>query len=163
MLSDKMLKALNAQINEEFYSSYLYLAMAEYFREQKLEGFAHWLHLQTQEEWGHGMKFLNYINEQGGRVVLDGIAKPPKEWKSPTEAFQEVMKHEKHITGCINNLANLAMELKDHASYGLLQYFVKEQLEEEASVSRVNDHLELMAKHPAGFFMVDREMAKRAK
>jgi ferritin len=163
MLADKMMKALNEQINEEFYSSYLYLAMAEYFREQKLEGFAKWLHVQAQEEWSHGMKILNYINEHNGRVVLQGIKEPPKDWKGSEAAIHEVMKHEQHITGCVNKLATMAQEMKDHATYGLMTWFVNEQVEEEGNVQKILDYMELMAKHPAGMFMIDREMAKRGE
>jgi ferritin len=156
-----MLKALNEQIHEELYSFYLYLAMAEYCREEKLDGFAKWLGFQAKEELSHAMKFIGYVNDQNGRVELKGLATPPKSWKSPGVAFGEVLKHEQHITACINKLVDLASSLKDHATHGFLGWFVKEQVEEEGSVTRILDHMEMLAKHPAGLFMLDREMDKR--
>ena len=161
MLSEKMVKALNEQIHEELYSFYLYMAMAEYCREEKLDGFAKWLHLQAKEELSHGMKLMHYVAEQGGRVELKGLATPPKSWKTPHVAFQEVLKHEQHITSCIYKLVDLAVSIKDHATHGFLGWFVNEQVEEESNANRILDQMEMLAKHPAGLYMLDREMARR--
>jgi ferritin len=161
MISPKMEKALNDQIHEELYSSYLYLAMAQYCLEEKLGGFASWLTIQSKEEYGHAMKLIGYLHDQNARVQLQALKAPPIKWKSPQAAFAEVMKHEQHITACINKLVDQAIELKDHATRSFLTWFVQEQVEEEGSVMAVLDMVELTAKMPAGLFMVDREMAKR--
>ncbi|MFZ2960623.1 MAG: ferritin [Candidatus Ozemobacteraceae bacterium] len=161
MLSEKMIDAINAQVNEELYSFYLYLSMAEYYQESKLSGFASWMRAQAQEEMSHGMKFVHYLGEQNSRAVYKAIATPPKEWKSPLAAFEDSYKHEKHITGCINKLMDLAVELKDYASIRFLGWFIDEQIEEEGNVLKVLDQLEMVSKVPAGLFMIDRELAKR--
>lgn len=161
MISKKMNDALNNQVYEEMNSFYLYLAMAEYFQEQKLSGSAGWLRSQAREEMGHAMKFVHYLEEQNSRAVFKALPQPPKEFKSPQAAFELVMKHEQHITASINKLMDLALELKDHATASFLRWFVDEQVEEEASVTKVLDMLEMTAKMPGGMFMVDRELAKR--
>ncbi len=161
MLSQRMEEALNKQVNAELYSAYLYLSMAAYFESMNLEGFAHWMKMQTQEELTHAMKFYNFINERGGRVRLATIEAPPSEWASPLAAFEAALKHEQYVTSLINDLVNLALEERDHATNIFLQWFVSEQVEEEASVGAVVERLKLVGDSPQGLFMVDREMAKR--
>jgi ferritin len=161
MLSKKLEKAFNDQVNAEMYSSYLYLSMAAFFQNQNLPGFAGWMKAQAQEELFHSMKFYDYIMERGGQVVLAPIAGPPTEWESPRAVMEATLEHEQKVTGLINNLVNLAMEEKDHASTIFLQWFVSEQVEEEDSVSDVLNKIKLMGDSGNGLFMLDRDMGQR--
>lgn len=162
MLTQRMEQALNDQVNAEMYSAYLYLAMAAYFEEQGLGGFAHWMHIQAQEELGHAMKFYAYVNERGGRNRLQAIAAPPSAWDSPRAVFDAVLAHEQKVTGLITNLVDLAIAEKDHATNIFLQWFVTEQVEEEASVNAVLQKLKLLGEQSGALFMIDRELAARA-
>jgi len=161
MLNEKMEKALNEQINEELYSSYLYLAMAAWFESENLPGCAAWMQAQAREENGHAMKFFKYINERRGRVTLKAIKEPAGQWKSPLAAFEASLKHEQHITGCIDNLVNQAIEMKDHATAALLQWFVNEQVEEEASVDGIVQKLKMAEKAPGALLMMDHALGER--
>ena len=155
MLSKKMRDALNEQINEEYFSSYLYLAMAAYFKSINLDGFAHWMKLQSNEEMIHAMKIYDYIFERQGQVTLLAIGKPQSEWKSPLAAFEAAYKHEQKITGLINKLANMAKAEKDHATDIFLNWFVTEQVEEEAHAAEIVDRLKMIKDSPQGLFMFD--------
>lgn len=161
MLKKKMLKALNDQINAEMFSSYLYLSMESYFQSISLTGFAAWMRAQVQEEMMHAMKFYDFVNERGGKVTLEAIAKPDSTWASPLAAFEAIQKHEEHVTSLINDLVDLAIGEKDHASNNFLQWFVAEQVEEEASVGEVVEKLKLIQDNPSGLFMMDAELGKR--
>ena len=161
MLKKKMLKALNKQINAEMYSSYLYLSMESYFQSVSLAGFAAWMRSQVQEEMYHGMKFYDYVNERGGKVVLEAIAKPEGDWKTPLAAFEHILHHEQMVTALINNLMELAGAEKDHATKIFLQWFVSEQVEEEASVGEVVNKLRLIKNDSSGLFLLDAELGKR--
>ena len=161
MISKKIEKALNKQINAELYSAYLYLSMVAYFESVNLPGFANWMKVQTQEELVHAMKIYDFVNERGGRVVLKAIEAPPTEWDSPLDAFEATYKHEQKVTGLINNLVNLAIEEKDHATNSFLQWFVNEQVEEESSVDKVAQKLKMVEKAPGGLFMIDSELGQR--
>ena len=161
MLSKKMEKALNRQVNAEFFSAYLYLSMEAYFESLNLKGFANWMHCQTQEELFHATKIYSFINERGGRVKLSAIDKPQFEWKSPLDAFEAALNHEKKVTGLINNIVDLALKEKDHASNIFLQWFVSEQVEEEDNVDSVIQSLKLMGNAAGGLFMVDKELTAR--
>jgi len=161
MLSEKMLKALNKQLNAELYSSYLYLSMSAYFQSINLGGFANWMRVQTQEELTHAMKIYDYVDERGDRVVLKQVEEPPSEWSSPLAAFQQAYQHEQKVTRMINKLVNLAVEEGDHATNIFLQWFVSEQVEEEASADEVVQRLKLMGDAGGGMFMIDRELAQR--
>ena len=161
MLKKKMLKALNRQINAEMYSGYLYLSMESYFQSVSLSGFATWMRGQVQEELFHGMKFYDYVNERGGRVTLDTIAQPDADWKSPLAAFEHILKHEQMVTVMINELMDLAIAEQDHATKIFLQWFVSEQVEEEATVGEVVNKLRLTRDDSSGLFFLDAEMAKR--
>ncbi len=156
-----MLKALNNQVNAEMYSSYLYLSMESYFQSVSLSGFASWMRGQVQEELFHGMKFYDFVNERGGRVTLDTIGKPDSEWKSVLAAFEHILKHEQMVTAMINDLMDLAIAEQDHATKIFLQWFVSEQVEEEATVGEVVNKLRLIKNDSAGLFFLDAEMAKR--
>ncbi|MBC7362624.1 MAG: ferritin [Candidatus Aminicenantes bacterium] len=161
MISKKMEEAINNQINEEMYSAYLYLAMAGYFAEQNLMGFENWLFVQYHEELGHAEKFYKYLIERGGKVKLMAIKEPTATWKNPREAFEAVLNHERHITGKINELVDLAEKEKDRASFAMLQWFVNEQVEEEANAQDILAKLEMVGDHKQGLLMLDRELAQR--
>lgn len=161
MLNKRMEKAINSQINAEIYSSYLYLSMSAYFESISLSGFASWMRSQAQEEMVHAMKFYDYVNERGGRVILSPIEAPPSEWESPVAVFDATYRHEQKVTGLINDLVDLAIEEKDHATNNLLQWFVSEQVEEEASASAVLNKAKLTGDAPGGLFMLDRELGAR--
>ena len=161
MLSEKMNKVLNDQINAEMFSSYFYLSMTAWFESQGLSGFASWMRLQTEEEMEHSEKIFHYILERGGKIELAAIDKPKSEWGSPLEVFEDVLEHEEKVTGLINDLVDCALEERDHASNNFLQWFVAEQVEEEASVGAVLDKLKLIKDDSAGLFALDLEMAKR--
>ncbi len=161
MLGEKIQDALNGQLNWEFYSSYLYLAMSACFHSINLEGFASWMRVQALEELYHAMKFYSFIEERGGRVTLVEVGKPPTEWASPLAAFEDAFGHEQGVTSRINNLVDLALSEKDHATNNFLQWFVSEQVEEEASIDEVIQNLKLVEGQGNGLFMIDRELAQR--
>ena len=161
MLSDKMLSALNSQINAEYYSSYLYLSMAAHCRAANLEGFASWLRIQADEEMIHAMKIYDFVLERGGRVALAALDAPPTQWETPTAIFEATLAHEQHVTGRINKLVDLAIAESDHATNAFLQWFVNEQVEEEASADAVLRKLQLMADAPGGLFMLDQQLGQR--
>jgi ferritin len=161
MMTSKMEKALNEQINEELYSTYLYLAMSAWFESQNLPGFASWMKVQAREENTHAMKLFEFIHERRGRVGLKAVKEPGKEWDAPLAAFEAALKHEQHITGRINELVNLAVAEKDHAAAGFLQWFVKEQVEEEASADRIVQMLKMAANAPGALLMLDHQMGER--
>ncbi|WP_035588980.1 ferritin [Hippea jasoniae] len=161
MLKKEMVDALNKQINEELYSAYLYLSMAAWFDSIGLNGFSNWMMVQYKEETDHAMKFFNYLSQQGEPVKLMAIKEPPNSWESPLHAFEETLKHEQHITACINELVDLAEKLKDRATYNMLQWFIDEQVEEEANDREIIDILKLIDGSKNGLFMLDRELAQR--
>ncbi|MCC7558285.1 MAG: ferritin [Methanobacteriaceae archaeon] len=161
MLEEKIQNALNSQLNAELYSAYLYMAMNAYFESIDLGGFANWMRIQAQEEVSHGMKFHDYIIQRGGRVILDEIEKPQTEWESPLEVFEHVYAHEQKVTGLINDLVNLAIEEKDHATNNFLQWFVAEQVEEEESSSGVLQKVKLAVGDSGSLFMLDNELGQR--
>jgi ferritin len=161
MIDEKMQEALNKQVNAEIYSAYLYLSMSAYFQSVNLSGFANWMRVQWQEELAHGQKFYDYVNERGGRVVLQAVEAPPSEWDSPLAVFEHVYEHEQKVTGMINKLVDLAVETKDHATNNFLQWFVSEQVEEEASADEVVQKLKLVGDDPSGLFMIDQDLGQR--
>ncbi|MDI9471387.1 MAG: ferritin [Tissierellia bacterium] len=157
----KMMKALNEQINKEIYSGYLYLSMVNYFEERSLDGFASWFKAQAQEELYHAMRIYNFIHEVGGKVVLEAIEKPDIEWTSPLQVFQEGLKHEKFITASIHELVQMAEEEKEYAVRDMLQWFIVEQVEEEANFSLHVDQLELGGDTGAALMLMNSKMAAR--
>jgi ferritin len=160
-MDKEMQEALNKQLNAEIYSAYLYLSMSAYFHSINLDGFANWMRVQWQEELAHGLKFYDYVNERGGRVTLQPVEAPPSEWDSALALFEDVYRHEQKVTGMINKLVDLAVETRDHATNNFLQWFVSEQVEEEASADEVLQKLNLVGDDASGLFMVDRELAQR--
>jgi ferritin len=161
VLNEKMEEALNEQINREIYSAYLYLSMSAYSTNKGLKGIANWFMVQYQEEMTHAMKIYDYINNQGGQVKLMTIEQPPTEFGSPLEMFEKTLKHEKFVTKCINDLVNLAIKKNDHATKIFLQWFVTEQIEEEANDKDIIAKLKLSGKEGNGLFMIDKELATR--
>jgi len=161
MISKKMEDAFNDQIAAEFYSAHLYLAMAAYLESIDLPGFANWLKVQIEEEEFHAHKMFDYVIERDGRAVLKGFEAPPVEWKSPLDVFETAYAHEQKVTGLINNLVDIALAEKDHASQIFLQWFVNEQVEEEASAKAIIQQLKLLGDSRAGLFQIDRELHQR--
>ncbi len=161
MIEKKMEDAINKQINEEAYSAYLYMSMSAYFSSVNLLGFAHWMLIQAHEEYMHSKIFYNFILDRGGRINLAPIEGPKTEWKSAEEAFADAYKHEQHITSCINTLMDLSISLKDHASTSMLNWFVSEQVEEEANASGILEKIKLAAGNSGGLFMIDKDLAAR--
>ena len=161
MIGKKMQDAINEQIKEELGSAYIYLSMEAYFHSKGLDGMAHWMRAQTQEEMMHAMKFLDHIVGRDGKVELLALDQPKIEWSSPLEAFQDAYKHEQYITGRIDNLVKLAAEENDNAAAIMLQWFVTEQVEEEASTSKVAQMLEMIGDSGHGLIMLDRELGAR--
>ena len=161
MIGKKMEEALNAQLNAEFYSSYLYLSMAAYFESIDLPGFSNWMRVQFQEEQFHSMKFYNYILERGGNVVLGPIETPPSDWDGALAVFEATLEHEQKVTGLINDLVYLSREEKDNAAEIFLQWYVKEQVEEEDNVNTVLGQLRLIKDSPQTLFLFDRELGQR--
>ncbi len=162
MLSKKMQDALNDQINAEYFSSYLYLSMAAHCEAINLQGFAHWMRIQTQEEMTHAMKFFEFVLDRGGRVQLKAIEGPPSSWPSPVAVFEATLEHERLITGRINKLVDLAIAESDHAANAFLQWFVNEQVEEEKVADSILQKLKLVQDAPGGLFMLDSELAQRS-
>jgi len=152
-MNSKIESAFNEQLNAELFSSYLYLSMAAYFGSQNLKGMAQWMRMQAQEENMHGMRFFDFINECGGRITLVKIKEPKTEWSSPLDVFEDTCKHESKVTGLIE---------KDHAANAFLQWFVTEQVEEEATAQEIRDKLKLIGDNPVVLFMIDRELGQRA-
>jgi ferritin len=161
MIHEKMEKAINDQINAELYSAYLYFSMAAYFDSINLKGFSSWMRVQTMEEEAHIKKFYDYMSSRGGRILLSKIAAPPSKWDSPLAAFEHVLEHEQMVTGRINDLVDLSVKLKDHATNSFLKWYVDEQVEEEESVDGVIQSLKLNENNPGGLFMIDKELAQR--
>ena len=161
MLSKKMQEALNRQINAEMYSAYMYLSMSAYFESLNLPGFAGWMKAQAGEEMEHAMKLYGHVHERLGRVTLTAIDAPPTEWSSPLNAFQEVFKHEQKVTGLIHGLVDLAAAENDHAAGVFLQWFVAEQVEEEANADAVVQKLSRIGDQAGPLFVLDREMGQR--
>lgn len=161
MLSEKMTAALNSQVNWELFSSYLYLSMNSWFESIGLPGCATWMRAQVQEELYHAIKIYDYINERGGKATMQAIAQPRTDWDTPLEVFEEVLKHEEKVTSLINDLVNLALEEKDHASHIFLQWFVSEQVEEEATAGDVLGKFRLIGDDKSGLFALDQELGRR--
>jgi ferritin len=162
MLKEKVEKGLNSQLNAELYSSYLYLSMSAFCKTLNLDGFANWLHVQAQEEMVHAMKFYDFIVQRGGNVRLTRIEGPPTEWDSPRAVFENVYEHEQKVTALIDDLVDLALAERDHATNIFLHWFVTEQVEEEENASGVLEQVKQVEGAKGGLFMLDRELGSRA-
>jgi ferritin len=163
MLSSKLQDALNKQINAELFSSYLYLSMAAYFEGEDLKGMAHWMRVQSGEETAHAMRIFDFVNDRDNRVALVAIEGPKTKWKAPLEAFEEAYKHEQKITGMIGDLMNLAAAEKDGAAHDFLEWFCREQVEEEAQTKLIVAQLKLVGDGGVGLYLLDQELGKRGK
>jgi len=161
MIGKKMQDALNEQVMYEFESGYLYLSMATYFHAEGLDGMAQWMKAQAGEEQAHALKIFDHIVERGGRVELKALQEPQRSWDSPLAAFKAAYEHERFITGKINGLVKLASEEGDLPANSMLQWFVNEQVEEEASTSKIVQLLERIGDSGSGLVMLDRELGKR--
>jgi len=163
MLSDRMREAINDQINAELYSAYLYLSMAGHCEAVNLPGFASWMKNQAQEEVTHGMKLFDYLNDRGARVVLKPVAQPPVEFASPTALFQKTLEHEQEVTARIHRLYAMSVEENDYATQNELQWFIKEQVEEEKTATLVLEQLKRVGDQGTALIIVDRYLAERGK
>jgi len=161
MLNAKLEKALNKQINEELYASYLYLSMSAFFESKNLSGFAHWMKLQSQEEYGHAMKIYDYVFLKGGQVELFAIPEPKKEWNSTLNVMEDTLAHEQKVTKLINDLVDLASAEKDHATASFLNWFVDEQVEEEDNATKILETVKMVSESKNATYMLDRELSKR--
>jgi len=161
MLSKKLEDAINKQINAELWSAYLYLSMSTHFAHEGLPGFANWYEIQYKEEQEHAMKLMNYMVAKNSKVLLEPIEKVDTSWKSVLVAFEETLKHEKVVTALINDIVAIAREEKDFATDNMLQWFVKEQVEEEDSVQTIIDALRLIDGKGYGIYMLDKELGQR--
>ncbi len=161
MITKKMAKSLNEQLNHEFYSAYLYLSMSAYCSKMDFNGAASWFLLQYHEEQDHATRIYNYLIEQDATISLKRIDKPEKKFGTILETFQQSLEHEQMMTTRLNELSDKALKEKDHATYNLLQWFVNEQVEEEASVSEIIAKIKLVKNDGYGLLMIDNELGKR--
>ena len=162
MMHEKMQEALNDQVAAEFYSAYLYLSMSSYLDSIDMPGAANWMRVQYHEELAHGEKMFAYIMERDGRAIVKGFDAPPQEWSSVLEVFEKAYEHEQKVTAMIGHLIEVARELKDYATEIFLQWFISEQVEEEASVKAIVQQLKLVDDAKHGRYMIDRELASRS-
>lgn len=160
-LSAKLAEAINEQINKEIFSEYYYLSMAAYFESENLPGFANFFIVQAEEERFHAMKFFHYLNERGARVILKAIDQPKTEFNSALEVFELAYEHETFVSDSINKLMDVAISENDHAAKGFIQWYVDEQVEEEASMDDYVNRLKRIGDHNYGVFMLDKELAGR--
>lgn len=161
MLNLKVEESINDQINAELFSAYLYLSMSAYLESENLPGFASWMRVQFQEEQAHAMKFFDFVNERGGKVVLEAIEAPQTEWGSVVEIFEHTLSHERMVTERINHLMDVALEERDYATESFLRWYIDEQVEEEASAEAILSQLERLEGHGNGMIMLDRELGTR--
>jgi len=161
MISETLTNAINVQITREFYSAYMYLAMANDAMDKGFKGAANWLSLQFAEEQMHALKFSKYLQDKGAKVVLGEIEAPPTEWPDLVQMFKEVLDHEQKVTAWINEIMSIAADEKDYAAQGMLKWFVDEQVEEESNAMDVIWMLEMNSESKVALFQADQELAKR--
>jgi ferritin len=161
MIKENIEKALNQQLNQELYAFYVYLSMSAYFESMNLNGFANWMRFQAEEEKNHGLKFYDYILQANGRIDLKQIDAPKKSWKSVQEVFEDTYNHEKKVTESIYDIVDLSISERDHATHNFLQWFVREQVEEEATALKILEKIKLISDNQGALFILDREMGSR--
>ncbi len=161
MFTERLQTAVNDQINAEYYSAYLYLAMSAHFENEDLPGMANWMRMQYEEEIIHALKFFDFMNDRGARVILKAIDAPPVEFGVPVEVFEEVLAHEKKVTGLIHDLYTLALEEGDYPTQSLLQWYIDEQVEEEKTAGDVLARVRMVKDFPPGILMLDQEFGAR--
>jgi ferritin len=161
VMNEKIEKQLNAQINAETFSAYLYMSMSAWFKANGFDGFSAWMNAQAMEELQHAQKFWDFVFQRGGKVELTAVDAPKTTWESPLEIFEDALAHERKVTALINDLVDSAMEQRDHATNIFLQWFVTEQVEEEESAGDVVAKLKMLEDSKEGLFMLDRELGRR--
>ncbi|MFA7659155.1 MAG: ferritin [Candidatus Gastranaerophilaceae bacterium] len=161
MINKKTAKVLIEQVNKELYSAYLYLSMSAYFSDIGLLGFASWMRVQVQEESAHAMLIYDFLINRGERVLLTAIDAPPNGWKSPLQVMEETLKHEIHVTGLINNIVTVAEEVKDRATISYMNWFIDEQVEEEANAKDIIDKLKLIGNDKSALYLLDKDLSAR--
>jgi len=161
MMKPSVQDIINKQIQAELYSAYLYLSMAAWCNDQNLTGMAHWLKVQAKEEVEHAMKFYHHLEERSAKIELKAIEAPPKEWKSPLEVFQAAYGHEQKVTGMIYDIVNLAQKEGDHAAAVMCQWFVTEQVEEEAQTWAIVEKLKMAGESKGALMQIDHQLGKR--
>jgi ferritin len=161
MISDTLRDEINEQIKYEMYSAYMYLAMSAWCAERNLSGFAHWMNLQAQEEVDHAMRFFNFLLERGARVELQTIDAPPSDYGDPVAVMEKSLEHEKFVSSRIHQLYKLAVEEGDYPAQVMLQWFVSEQVEEEASIDEIIERMKMFGSDGTSLFMVDTQLGAR--
>jgi len=162
MIGKKMEEAINEQINAEIYSAYLYFSMSSHAAANGLPGAANWMYIQAKEELTHALRFYRYLNDQGEQGLMQAVAAPPTSFKSALHMFEETLKHEKLVTSRINELADLAVREKDHATAAMLQWFITEQVEEEKNAVEIIQHLKMVGENQGALLMLDQKLGARA-
>jgi ferritin len=162
MIPPKVQTALNNQLNEEMFASYSYLAMSAYFESHDLNGFSGWFRAQSAEEYGHAMKIFDYIHQTGGKVTLKDIKPPKTNWKAHLDVFKDMYAAEQKVTKSINSIVDLSGKEKDYATNNFLQWFVSEQVEEEATAQKLLKRMQMVGNNLPGLLMMDRELGMRA-
>lgn len=161
MINEKVAKVLIEQVNKELYSAYLYLSMSAYFSDLGLLGFANWMRIQAQEEQAHAMLIYDFLIDRGEKVILSAIDTPPNTWGSTLEVMEEVLKHEIYVTSLINNIVTVAEEVKDRATMSYMNWFVDEQVEEEANAQDIISKLKLIGDDKSALYLLDKDLAAR--
>ena len=163
MIGPRMQEQLNRHVQVEVFSSYLYLAMAAWCEAKAWKGFARWLRVQSDEELAHAKKSLDFLLARGGEAKLGALEAPPSTWASPIDLFERVLEHERKVTAFVNDLSGTAQQEKDRAAEVFLQWFVSEQVEEEARVVEILDRLRMVGDRPGAALYLDKEYGKRGK
>jgi ferritin len=161
MITKNLQTAIVEQLNKEFHSAYLYLGMSAYCSSEGFNGASSWFLVQYQEEVAHGMKMFKYLEDQNAEISLPDIKGVKVTYKSLLDVFKKSLAHEQSMTKNLNNLSDIAMKEKDHATYNLLQWYVTEQVEEESTVSEIIDHITLVGDNGYGLYTIDKELATR--
>lgn len=162
MISKEVASSLNEQLNREFHSAYIYMAFSTYASSEGFNGTANWFLIQYQEEISHAMKLFKYLENQGAKIELQDIKAPKIKPKSIVECFELALKHERKMTGWLNELSDMTMKMKDHATYNLLQWYVTEQVEEEATFGEIIDSIRIVGKDGYGLYTIDKELGQRS-
>lgn len=160
-MDESVRQAINDQINREFFAAYLYLAMSAHFESENMEGFAHWMRHQAEEEVGHAMRLFDHLVRRGARVELDAVARPDADFDTPLAIFRAALEHERKVTGHINDLYELAREKNDYPAQIMLEWFIDEQVEEEETTGKLVDQLEMVGDNNAALFMMDARLGTR--
>lgn len=161
MINEKVGKVLNEQVNKELYSSYLYLSMSAYFSDLGLLGFANWTRVQAQEELAHATFIYDFLIDRGEKVILTSIDAPPHNWNGPLNVMAEILKHEVYVTSLINNIVTVAEEVKDRATMSYMNWFIDEQVEEEANAQDIISKLKLIGDDKSALYLLDKDLSAR--